>query len=350
MSPGGGAPARRDRELPGPRLHGDTLAEPGMLDFAVSVWPGPRPAALHAALARGLADGARYPDERAARSAIAARHARSTDEVLLTNGACDALWLIAQALRPPTAAVIHPGFSEPEAALLAADCDVVHVLLEPERWRLDPAAVPDRADCVVVANPNNPTGTLEAAAELRTLARAGRLLVVDESFIDFVGAEDASLARERDVPGLIVVRSLTKLWSLAGIRAGYLLAQAEIVERLAARRPPWSVNSLACAALAACATDRETAPRVASEVAIARAELTSGLERLPGVRVWPSAANFLLLAVIDGPGLTAALRERDIAVRPAVSFPGLDERHIRVAVRSADDNALLLAACAEILG
>jgi histidinol-phosphate/aromatic aminotransferase/cobyric acid decarboxylase-like protein len=320
-----------------------------MLDFAVNVWPGQRPPALQAVLADALANGERYPDESEARSAIAARHRRSPDEVLLTNGACDAFWLIAHAYRPKTPALIHPSFTEPEAALLAAGSDVVHVLREPERWTFDASEVPADADCVVLGNPNNPTGTLEPPATLTALARRGRLLVIDESFIDFVASERASLAGHHEIPGLIVVRSLTKLWSLAGIRAGYLLAPAEIVERLAANRQPWSVNSLACAALTACAGDRDTPRRVAADVAVARTELADALARLPGVRVWPSVANFLLIRVADGPGVVEGLRQRGIAVRPAASFPGLDQRYIRTAVRTRDDNAILVEACTELL-
>ena len=330
------------------RLHGDTLARPGMLDFAVNVWPGERPPLLEDALERALAASDRYPDQTEARNAIAARHGRGADEVLLTNGACEAFWLLAHALRPKLAVCIHPGFTEPEAGLQAAGSEVTHVLRDPERWRFDPQCVPEEADCVVLDNPNNPTGTLDSAETIATLARRRRLLVVDESFADFVGSESASLAGKRDVPGLIVVRSLTKLWSLAGIRAGYLLAPAEMVEQLAAHRQPWSVNSLACAALTACASDRDTPKRVTAEVAFAREELGDALQRLPGVRVWPSQANFLLLRVPDGPGLVEALRERCIAVRPAESFPGLDERYVRVAVRTRADNALLLEALTEI--
>ena len=331
------------------RLHGDTLARPGMLDFAVNVWPAQRPPMLEAALERALAGSDRYPDESEARNAIAGRHGRSADEVLLTNGACEAFWLLAHAFRPKLAVCIHPGFTEPEAALRAAGSEVAHVLRDPERWRFDPQNVPEEADCVVLDNPNNPTGTLDSPETITTLARRWRLLVIDESFIDFVASESASLADERDVPGLIVVRSLTKLWSLAGIRAGYLLAPAEIVEQLAAHRQPWSVNTLACAALTTCATDRDTPKRVTAEVAFAREELAQALQLLPGVRVWPSQANFLLLRVPDGAGLVEALRERRIAVRPAASFPGLDERYIRVAVRTPDDNALLVNAITEIL-
>ena len=121
------------------------------------------------------------------------------------------------------------------------------------------------------------------------------------------------------------------------------------MERLAAHRQPWSVNTLACAALTTCASDRDTPRRVAAEVASAREELAEALQLLPGLRVWPSQANFLLLRVPDGAGLVEALRERRIAVRPAASFPSLDERYIRVAVRTRADNALLVNALTEIL-
>jgi len=213
------------------RVHGDTLVSPGQLDFAVNIWPEQRPR-------RG--DG--YPDERAARAAVARRHGRDPSEVLLTNGACEAFWLFAHALRPRRAACVHPSFTEPEVAFSAVGARVLHVLRRPEGWRLEPDAVPDEAEIVVVGNPNNPTGTLDA-------------------------------------------------------RAGIL-----------------------------------------------------ALAQLPGVRVWPSAANFLLLQVPNGREVVDGLRLRGIAVRPAASFPGLDHDHMRVAVRTAADNDRLVAGLAEALG
>ncbi|MDE3131855.1 MAG: threonine-phosphate decarboxylase [Acidobacteriota bacterium] len=331
------------------REHGDTLAREGMLDFAVNVWPAPRPAALERALAEALADSGRYPSEQPARQAIAARHGRSVEEVLLLNGACEAFWLLAHTYRPKVSVCIHPSFTEPEAALRAAGGEVVRVQREPEQWIFRPVDVPEEAQLVVVGHPNNPTGNLDAAEAITALGRRWRLLVVDESFIDFVPHSEASLAGRAEVPGLAVIRSLTKLWALPGIRAGYLLAPAEIVERLAAHRQPWSVNTLACAALTTCASDRDTPRRVAAQVASAREELAEALQLLPGLRVWPSQANFLLLRVPDDAGLVEALRERRIAVRPAASFPGLDERYIRVAVRTRADNRLLVNALTEIL-
>ncbi|MGO9961128.1 MAG: aminotransferase class I/II-fold pyridoxal phosphate-dependent enzyme [Solirubrobacteraceae bacterium] len=331
------------------RLHGDTLAVPGALDFATCLWPNAAPDWLDKALADGLADRVAYPDDRHAREAIGARHGRCAEEVLLLNGACEAFWLLAHALRPRRAACVHPSFTEPEAALRATGTDIVRVQLDSDDWTLAPELVPADVELIVVGNPNNPTGTLTPTAALRALARPGRLLLVDESFIDFVPGDGASLAGDRDLPGLLVVRSLTKLYALAGIRAGYLLAPPELVRRLAEQRQPWSVNALACRLLAAAAADRQTPNAVAAEVADRRRELTAAVTAHARVRTWPSAANFLLISVRDGRTLTDGLLARGIAARPAASFPGLDDRHVRIAVRPAPDNERLVTALQEVL-
>jgi histidinol-phosphate/aromatic aminotransferase/cobyric acid decarboxylase-like protein len=330
------------------RLHGDALGAPGLLDFAVNVWPGERPAPLRAALETALRD-ARYPDDREARIALAGRHRRTPEEVLALNGACEAFWLLAHAVRPRVAACVHPSFTEPEAALRACGAEVATVARDPRDWSFDAAAVPARAELVVLGNPSNPTGALDTQETVLALLRPGRLVVVDEAFMDFVPGQGASVASRAD-DGLVVVRSLTKLWSLAGIRAGYLLAAPEVVATLEAQRQPWSVNSVALAALATCARDATTPRRVCGEVASARAALLERLEELPGVRTWPGAANFLLLEVPDGPATVAALAAGGVVVRPAESFPGLGENHIRVAVRRPAENDRLADALAAALG
>jgi hypothetical protein len=111
---------------------------------------------------------------------------------------------------------------------------VQHVWRDSDSFHLDPAAVPAEADLVITGNPNNPTGTLDPAATLATLARPGRELAVDEAFMELTPGETETLAGRRDLPGLVVVRSLTKLWGLAGIRAGYLLAPPALASALRA--------------------------------------------------------------------------------------------------------------------
>jgi histidinol-phosphate aminotransferase len=334
----------------GLRFHGDIVAGPGQLDFAVNVVPDGPPGWLLEELSDALSLAAAYPDEGSATAAVAARHGRPPEEVVPLNGAAEAFWLLAQVLRPQLAVVVAPSFTEPQAALQATGQRVQPVWRDPVSFQLDPAAVPAEADLVVIGNPNNPTGTLDPAATLAGLARPGRVLVVDEAFMEFTADEAETLAARRDLPGLVVVRSLTKLWGLAGIRAGYLLAPPQTANLLRAARQPWSVNSLACAALAAWAGQGagHAAQRVRC-LATIREQFAAALAALPGVRVWPSAANFLLLQVADGPAVLAGLAARGIAVRPCHSFPGLTSNHLRVAVRDPADNQRLVDALAEAL-
>ena len=212
------------------RLHGDQLARPGTLDFAVNLWPTPRPPALQDALDAALGTSRSYPDPEPATRAIAGRHHRPSDEVLALNGACEAFWLLARALQPRHAVCIHPCFTEPDAALRASGIGVEQVLRPDIDWSLRGCAVPDTADLVMLGNPNNPTGALDRAEDIACLARPGRVLLVDESFLELTEHPDQTLAERRDLPGLVVVRSITKLWGLAGIRAGYCLSLIHISE------------------------------------------------------------------------------------------------------------------------
>jgi histidinol-phosphate aminotransferase len=330
------------------RVHGDRFARAGMLDFAVNVWPTPRSDRLRARLTDAL-EVTGYPDESAARLTIARRHERPPAEVLALGGACEAFWLLAHALPTRHAVCVHPSFTEAEAALRTAGRTVTRVVRPSGDWALDPEQVPEDADLVVLANPNNPTGNLDPPARIARLARPGRTLVVDESFIDFVPGERSTLAGRREVPGLVVLRSLTKLWGLAGLRAGYLLGPAELVERLEAHRQPWSVSAPALAAIQTCVPDLQTPARIAVEVAAARADLCRRLACLAGVRTWPAQANFVLVEVPDGAAIVSRLAGEGIAVRPCDSFPGLGADHIRLAVRTPSEHATLAAAIARAL-
>lgn len=329
-----------------PRVHGDAFARDGLLDFAVNVRPG-RPATLHAALAAALGDE-RYPNDLEARAAIAALHGTTAEHVLTLNGACEGFWLVAHALRPRRAVCIHPTFSEGELALLSAGADVERVIVSPPEWRLDPSRVSEAADFVVVTNPNNPTGHLESAETVAGLARAGRTLLVDESFMDFARGRE-TLSSRLDLPGLVVVRSCTKLWSLAGIRAGYLLAEAKLVATLARRRQPWPVNTLACAALRFAARERDIVEQLVTAVDRDRDHLARSLEAIAGLRVFASVTNFLLVEARCHPNVPDGLRARGIAVRPAASFPGLSNNFFRVAVRGVADHRRLARALVAVI-
>jgi histidinol-phosphate aminotransferase len=331
------------------RHHGDLDARPGLEDFAVNVRGDAPPAWLRSRLVEALDDIGRYPSpeqDAAARRAVAARHGRAPDEVLVLAGAAEGFALL-PALRPRLAALVHPSFTEPEVALRTAGVPVRHVLTSAaDGFRLDPAAVPDEADLVVLGNPTNPTSVLHPADAVRALARPGRVLVVDEAFMDAVPGEVESLADE-SLAGVLVLRSLTKTWALPGLRAGYALGRPPLLARLAAHRPHWPVGTLQLAAVTACAEPLAVAEAdaAAREIAGHRAALAAALDELPGVRVHlPAAGPYLLLHVRDGERVREALRDRGIAVRRGDTFPGLGTDHLRVAVREPSRCRSLLAA------
>ena len=193
--------------VPDLQHHGDVEATSGLLDFAVNVYPGPRPPWLQTALQTALDDAVGYPDATGAREALATRHGRPTAEVLPTAGASEAFALIAR-LRPwRRSVVIHPQFTEPHAALELAGHTVTTVLCRPDDgFSLHADDVPEDADLVIVGNPTNPTGVLHPAGTLRRLLRPGRVVVVDEAFLDAVPGEPESLSGER-CAGLLVTRT-----------------------------------------------------------------------------------------------------------------------------------------------
>ncbi|MBE7372519.1 cobyrinate a,c-diamide synthase [Dermacoccus barathri] len=330
-------------------FHGDDELDEALIDFAVNVRAAQPPADLTRHLASNLSGLAAYPRADAARDAVAARHGVAPHQVLLTNGAAEAFTLISRGLEFDTPLVVHPQFSEPDAALkCAGHRPRPHIVRTWLGESLD--SVPDDADLVVVGNPTNPTGALHSRAELLALRRPGRILVVDEAFMDLVPGEHASLVNGPvdDVEGLLVVRSLTKTWSIAGLRAGYLVGDTELVALCSHAQPHWSVNTLA--AEAAIFTTSPSALRQVAEWAVEteqwREHLVDRLRAL-GLDPLPSCAPFVTVEV--GTGVHARLREEGFATRRCETFPGLGPEWIRLAVRDPLTTDALLAALGRVL-
>lgn len=325
------------------RYHGDQAVAPGMLDFAVNVRHRRPPAWLVRQLAARLPDLARYPggqDEQAAVQAVADRHGRAPDEVLLLAGAAEGFALLPN-LNPTRAALIAPSFTEPDAVLAAAGVPLTRVVLPPPFELSDAsdvadpqaARVPDDADLVVVGNPTNPTSVWHRREQLLALRRPGRILVVDEAFADAIPGEPGSLAGE-SLPDVVVLRSLTKTWALAGLRAGYALGAPEVLARLTARRAHWPVGTLQLAAIAACCTPRAVAEAAAGADRLARMreQMVTGLQAA-GVEVVTGQAPFVLFRTPDGVLMRKQLAGNGIAVRRCDTFVGLGDQYLRAAVR-----------------
>ncbi|WP_433591174.1 Rv2231c family pyridoxal phosphate-dependent protein CobC [Nocardia sp. CA-145437] len=332
------------------RHHGDVDARPGMVDFAVNVQGSAPPEWLRDRLAGRLGELGRYPgeaDERAARAAVAARHGRSVDEVLLLAGVAEGFAMLPR-LVSRLAAVIHPSFTEPELALREAGAPVARVMLEPP-YSLDGVVVPEDADLVVVGNPTNPTSVLHSADSIRALRRPGRIVAVDEAFADAVPGESESLAGESH-PDVLVFRSLTKTWALAGLRCGYALGAPEVLAPLNHGRAHWPLGTLQLEAIAAVSEPAAVAQarRMAERIATDRAAMIPRLREL-GVEVHePAAGPFLLIRVPDAELLRKRLADKGIAVRRGDTFPGLETGFLRVAVRPTEAVDRLVAAIRDV--
>jgi histidinol-phosphate aminotransferase len=329
------------------RYHGDQAVAPGMLDFAVNVRHAQPPEWLMRRLTARLPDLARYPgpaDVHRAQDAAAGRHGRTRDEVLPLAGAAEGFALLPN-LRPARAAIVAPSFTEPAVALGAAGVPVRHVVLEPP-FRLDGARVPDDADLVVVGNPTNPTSVLHTSEQVLALRRPGRIVVVDEAFADAVPGEPESLAGA-SLPDVLVLRSLTKTWALAGLRVGYALGAPEVLARLTARRAHWPVGTLQLTAIAECCDPRAVAEAAAGALRLAelRAEMVAGLASV-GADVADGRGPFVLFRLPDAARIRKDLESKGIAVRRCDTFVGLDDGYLRAAVRR--DWPLLIQAIAEV--
>ena len=341
-------------------LRPDELRELGLnagdlLDFSASVNPlGPSPR-VRDALA-GL-DLARYPDPTslALTEALAERHGVAPDSVLVGNGASELIHLVVRVFvrggQRPVA--FTPTFGEFERACVIANATVFPWHANRERgfrWTLrNKADVLRRVTppLVYLCNPNNPTGVYLAATEVQGVAAGltGGPLLLDEAYVNFVdGHWDATpLTRDGRV---LLLRSMTKDYGLAGLRLGYLVAHPDAVAAARRVQPEWSVSAAAQVAGLAALGDQAHLRRSLALVREAKAELVDALQRLD-VEVHPGAANFLLLRTGDATGTRLALLRRGIAVRDCTSF-GLPD-HIRVGVRTPPENQRLRDAISAVL-
>ncbi|MGB3263444.1 MAG: threonine-phosphate decarboxylase [Microcoleus sp.] len=206
---------------------------------------------------------------------------------------------------------------------------------------------------LLLNNPHNPTGLLFAREAIEPYLEQLALVVVDEAFMDFLPPEQqqSSIAAVEKFPNLVILRSLTKFYSLPGLRMGCAIAHPDILGRWQLQRDPWPVNALAEAAAAAVVRDTAFERQTWDWLPGARRELFDGLADLPGLQPFPGAANFLLVeSSLSVAAIQKSLLEKyRILIRDCLSFPELGDRFFRVAVREKADNLRLIAGLKEVI-
>jgi L-threonine-O-3-phosphate decarboxylase len=341
-----------------------------ILDFSASINPLGPPLSAIAAIQAHLNTLRDYPDPDYwhLRSALAEHHNVPPEWVLVGNGSAELLtWACRELAELETTCVITPAFGDYYRALKAFAASVLPVKMGD--WGAAATSAHPLTDLgslqsaisdlnaqsigLLLNNPHNPTGYLIAKETVLALLERFALVVIDEAFMDFLRPEQdqSVLPWVMQYPNLVVLRSLTKFYSLPGLRIGYAIAHPDRLRRWQQWRDPWSVNSLAAAAAVAVVQDTTFQEQTWQWLEPARSHLSKGLSQLPGIFPVPSVANFVLVrSASSAVTMQQRLLHRDrILIRDCVSFLELGDRYFRVAIRTEAEHDRLLAGLAAAL-
>ena len=273
------------------------------------------------------------PDAYSLEVLIAAKHGISSNEVLVTSGATDAIYLIAQTLRDEGSfAVKRPTFSE-----YADACRMYGYEEAPKagaiRW---------------LCNPNNPTGELRTTDTIKVLSHRHHWLIIDQSYEDYTWEPLLSAQTAIDMQNVIVIHSMTKRFAIPGLRLGYIVAPSTVIDRLRANYRPWAVNALAIEAGRWLLDHEDPYYREEMKLLLSQAKyLQERLRGIFGIHVYPSSTNFMLCSIQHS---TAAelkeylLSQHGFLIRDASNFEGLSACHFRIATQLPEFNDELVEA------
>ena len=299
------------------------------VDETVSAYPEPQPYTLEARLAEAW--GIR------------------PDQVCATNGATEAIYLIAQSYAGGRSAVLQPTFSEYADACRIHGHRVTSLFQWPEHDRL-----PEDLRMLWLCNPNNPTGQVTDKSRLIHLAESNPhvLFVIDQSYEDFTLQPLFTAKEAAEMPNVLLLHSLTKRYSMPGLRLGYVTGNASLLRHLRTRRMPWSVNGVALLAGLFLLEHPEAMPFNLAECLEETTRLQALLRRTGGMDVWDTDTHFMLVRLRMGKA--AALKEylaleHGLLIRDASNFEGLDGAYFRISTQQPEDNERLVNAIGQWL-
>ncbi|MEM6423759.1 MAG: threonine-phosphate decarboxylase CobD [Cyanobacteria bacterium P01_D01_bin.128] len=348
-----------------------------LLDFSASVSPLGPPKAAIAAIQANLSQIKAYPDPsyHDLRVALSHHHQISPDWILPGNGSAELLtWASRDFSSLKGTALLTPAFGDYGRSLQAVSAPIWPVPLPVDKWLVHPEESADQALSeglealiaqilaqglspkafgLLINNPHNPTGWRFSSQALLPYLRRFGLVVVDEAFMDFFPPlqQNSLIHQVRHFPNLVVLRSLTKFYSLPGLRMGYGIAHPQRLQRWQAWRDPWPVNALAAVAAIAALQDHDFQQASWRWIEEARSQLQQGLAQLPGLTPLNGSANYLLVGCDRSvTELQRQLLQRHrVLIRDCLSFEALGDRYFRVAVRTVSDNQKLIDALGAVI-
>lgn len=338
-----------------------------LLDFSSNMNPLGPPTALKPIIEHYWNLIQAYPDpaQRELRVAIARKHAIAEELVLAGNGAAELIELVVRYLKPEKAAIFVPSFIEYEQAIekAGAACIPIHTSAEQHFFvsleQLREVIETKRPQLIMLGYPNNPTGGLLPREQLQYLLECGATIVIDEAFLDFHKDEEQltiihqfQLNKEH-CERLFVIRSMTKFYSIPGIRLGYIVAAEKHITSLKKLQVPWSVNSLA-QMLGTAALEQEQFAKAAKQwLAEEIPWYRNCLEQL-GFTVFPTVTNYVLAKIPKRYAITSSMLQQlmgaeGVLIRDASTFKGLDDTFIRLAIKDRASNVQMFKALERVL-
>lgn len=329
--------------------HGDDLYKYGkkiVSNFSSNVYNRIDHSGLYQRLNERLSTICSYPEPMpySLESEIARRYSLTPRQVCVTNGATEAIYLIAQVFQGRISAVLGPTFSE------YADACQVHRHKVKPFYSLD--ALPEDAELVWICNPNNPTGEVRNKEDLKALvdSHPDKLFIFDQSYEYFTLKSLLGIKEAASFPNVILLHSMTKQYAIPGLRVGYFTASEGLTDDVRCRRMPWSVNSLAIEAAKYLLEEGDGISADIPQLLAERERLTNLLLATGMLEIWPTDTHYMLIKLRMGKA--AALKDflavnHGILIRDASNFEGLDERFFRIATQTPEENDKLVKAISE---
>lgn len=326
--------------------HGDDLYKYGkkiVSNFSSNVYNRIDHSGLYQRLNERLSTICSYPEPMpySLESEIARRYSLTPRQVCVTNGATEAIYLIAQVFQGRISAVLGPTFSE------YADACRVHRHKVKPFYSLD--ALPEDAELVWICNPNNPTGEVRNKEDLKALvdSHPDKLFIFDQSYEYFTLKSLLGIKEAASFPNVILLHSMTKQYAIPGLRVGYFTASEGLTDDVRCRRMPWSVNSLAIEAAKYLLEEGDGISADIPQLLAERERLTNLLLATGMLEIWPTDTHYMLIKLRMGKA--AALKDflavnHGILIRGASNFEGLDERFFRIATQTPEENDKLVKA------
>ena len=328
-------------------------------DFSASINPWGMPKTVLKAIQEQIPRLTAYPNPEypQLKSALAGHHCLSADYILPGNGSAELLtWAARELAQQERTYLVTPAFADYRRGLKAFNAKIV-----PLKSPLLPfgdlsSLIPVnqlKHSGLILNNPHNPTGKLWSREEIIPYLESFSLVVIDEAFMDFLppSQQQSLIDLVPQVSNLIILRSLTKFYSLPGLRIGYAIANHNLIQKWQDYRDPWSVNSLAVAAAIAALQDRDFQQHTWNWLVAARSQLIDGLSEISRLKVFPSSVNFLLVkSEISVTKLQEQLLKKyHILIRDCLSFPELGDNYFRIAIRTKQENQELVKALKELI-